>query len=133
MSAEMRAAVLRKHAAPPEYLQWSIPQCEKGQALVRVLAVPISPLDLLCASGTSYFGAPKLPYILGTQGVGIVMEADVLAPGHRVWFSCAASSSSNSVSNSGLFMMITALPDVTRQKSFPRTLILAPTLKSGNG
>src|SRR5438477_6081476 len=90
MSAEMQAAVLRKHATPPEYLQWSIPERGKGQALVRVLAAPISPLDLLCASGTSYFGAPKLPYIPGTQGVGIVMEADVLAPGQRVWFSCDA-------------------------------------------
>src|SRR5438477_6840378 len=90
MSAEMQAAVLRKHATPPEYLQWSIPERGKGQALVRVLATPISPLDLLCASGTSYFGAPKLPYIPGTQGVGIVMEADVLAPGQRVWFSCDA-------------------------------------------
>src|SRR5436190_8953764 len=90
VSAEMRAAVLRKHAAPPEYLQWSIPERGKGQALVRVLAAPISPLDLLCASGTSYFGAPTLPYIPGTQGVGIVMEADALAPGQRVWFSCDA-------------------------------------------
>src|SRR5204862_7180498 len=90
MSAEMQAAVPRKHATPPEYLQWSIPERGKGQALVRVLAAPISPLDLLCASGTSYFGAPKLPYIPGTQGVGIVMEADVLAPGQRVWFSCDA-------------------------------------------
>ncbi|HEV2582888.1 MAG TPA: zinc-binding dehydrogenase [Ktedonobacteraceae bacterium] len=91
MSAEMSAAVLRKHATPPEYdLQWPIPQRGSGQALVRVLAVPISPLDLLCASGTSYFGAPKLPYIPGTQGVGIVMEADVLASGQRVWFSCDA-------------------------------------------
>src|SRR5439155_16097611 len=90
MSAEMQAAALRKHATPPEYLQLSIPQCGKGQALVRVLAAPISPLDLLCASGTSYFGAPKLPYIPGTQGVGIIMEADVLAPGQRVWFSCDA-------------------------------------------
>jgi hypothetical protein len=90
MRAEMQAAVLRKHAAPPEYLQWSIPERGKGQALVRVLAAPISPLDLLCASGTSYFGAPKLPYIPGTQGVGIVMEADALAPGKRVWFSCEA-------------------------------------------
>src|SRR6266705_1822918 len=50
MSAEMQAAVLRKHATPPEYLQWSIPQRGKGQALVRVLAAPISQLDLLRAS-----------------------------------------------------------------------------------
>src|SRR6266566_5076310 len=90
MSAEMQAAVLRKHATPPEYLQWSIPQRGKGQALVRVLAAPISPLDLLCASGTSYFGAPPLPYIPGVQGIGIVMEADTLAPGQRIWFSCDA-------------------------------------------
>jgi NADPH:quinone reductase-like Zn-dependent oxidoreductase len=90
MSTEMQAAVLRKHAAPPEYLQWSMSERRRGQALVRVLAAPISPLDLLCASGTSYFGAPKLPYIPGTQGVGIVIEADVLAPGQRVWFSCDA-------------------------------------------
>jgi len=90
MSAEMQAAVLRKHATPPEYLQWPIPWRGKGQALVRVLAAPISPLDPLCASGTSYFGAPRLPYIPGTQGIGIVMEADALAPGQRVWFSCDA-------------------------------------------
>ena len=90
MSARMQAAVLRKHATPPEHLQWSIPACGKGQALVRVLAAPISPLDLLCASGTSYFGPPPLPYIPGTQGVGIIMEADTLAPGQRVWFSCDA-------------------------------------------
>src|SRR5215471_18634167 len=90
MSAEMPAAVISKHADPPKYLQWSIPKPGKGQALVRVLAAPISPLDLLCASGTSYFGAPKLPYIPGTQGVGILIEAEVLVPGQRVWFSCDA-------------------------------------------
>ncbi len=90
MSAEMPAAVLRKHAVPPEYLQWPVPRRKAGQALIHVLAAPISPLDLLCASGKSYFGEPQLPYIPGTQGVGIVMEADVLAPGQRVWFSCDA-------------------------------------------
>src|SRR5205085_6352994 len=90
MSAEMPAAVIRHHAAPPEHVQWPIPSRQPGQALVRVTAAPISPLDLLCASGTSYFGPPPLPYIPGTQGVGIVEEADVLAPGQRVWFSCDA-------------------------------------------
>src|SRR5260370_40239356 len=90
MGDEMPAAVLRKYAALPGYLQWPVPQRQSGQALVRVLAAPICPLDLLCASGTSYFGAPQLPYIPGTQGVGIVMEADVLVPGQRVWFTCDA-------------------------------------------
>ncbi len=89
-SAEMPAAVIRKHAAPPEYLFRPLPRRGPGQALVRVTAAPISPLDLLCASGTSYFGAPQLPYIPGVQGIGVVMEADALAPGQRVWFSCDA-------------------------------------------
>jgi NADPH2:quinone reductase len=89
-NTEMPAAVIRTHAAPPEYLFWPLPRRMGGQALVRVMAAPISPLDLLCASGTSYFGAPRLPYIPGVQGVGIVMEADKLTPGQRVWFSCNA-------------------------------------------
>src|SRR4051794_35273612 len=86
--AEMPAAVLRKYAAPPEYLPFPTPvrRADQGQALIRVLAAPISPLDLLCASGVSYFGAPLLPYIPGVQGIGLVEEADTLAPGQRVWF-----------------------------------------------
>src|SRR5207248_3652947 len=90
MSAKMPAAVIRQHAATPEHVLWPIPSRGPGQALVRVTAAPISPLDLLCASGTSYFGAPRLPYIPGVQGIGIVMEADILAPGQRIWFSCDA-------------------------------------------
>jgi NADPH:quinone reductase len=89
-SVEMPAAVIRTYAAPPDHLLWPMPRRGPGQALVRVTAAPISPLDVLCASGTSYFGAPRLPYIPGVQGVGIVMESDVLAPGQRVWFTCDA-------------------------------------------
>jgi NADPH:quinone reductase-like Zn-dependent oxidoreductase len=89
-SDEMPAAVLLKHAAPPEYLLRPMPRRGPGQALVHVMAAPISPLDLLCASGKSYFGAPQLPYIPGVQGIGIIMEAETLAPGQRVWFSCDA-------------------------------------------
>jgi NADPH:quinone reductase len=90
MSPEMPAAVIHRHAAPPEYILWPMPRRGPGQALVRVTAAPISPLDLLCASGTSYFGAPRLPYIPGVQGIGIVIEADILAPGQRIWFTCDA-------------------------------------------
>ena len=90
ISGEMPAAVIRRYAFPPEYVLWPMPHREHGQALVRVTAAPISPLDLLCASGTSYFGPPRLPYIPGVQGIGIVMEADKLVPGQRIWFSCDA-------------------------------------------
>ena len=47
----------------------------------RITAAPVNPLDLLCASGTSYFGAPALPYVPGTRGVGIVVEADDIPAG----------------------------------------------------
>ncbi len=90
LNTEMPAAVIHTHAAPPAYRMRPVPRRGNGQALIRVLAAPISPLDRLCASGTSYFGAPQLPYVPGTQGVGIVMEADTLTPGQRVWFSCDA-------------------------------------------
>ncbi|NEA28889.1 zinc-binding alcohol dehydrogenase family protein, partial [Actinomadura bangladeshensis] len=50
-----------------------------GEVLVDVLAAPITPLDLLCASGTSYFGTPATPYVPGVQGVGT-------SGGRTVWF-----------------------------------------------
>lgn len=89
-NTEMPAAVLRQHAAAPVHGLWPIPRRSQGQALVQVTAAPISPLDVLCASGTSYFGPPQLPYVPGTQGVGVVAEAENLTPGQRIWFSCNA-------------------------------------------
>jgi NADPH:quinone reductase len=91
MPDTMPAAVIHTHAALPEYLLRPLPpRREKGQALLQVVAAPISPLDLLCASGKSYFGPPQLPYIPGVQGIGVVIEADELPAGQRVWFSCDA-------------------------------------------
>lgn len=86
----MRAAVLRRHGAPPEYGSHAAPQRGPGEVLIRVTAAPVNPLDLLCASGTSYFGEPALPYVPGTQGVGVVDEADGLPAGQRVWFNGTA-------------------------------------------
>src|SRR5258707_4919647 len=89
-SRTMRAAVLHGHGRPPEYGRPPVPRRAAGQALIRVSAAPVSPLDLLLASGTSYFGAPTLPYVPGTQGVGVIEQADTLTPGQRVWFSGSA-------------------------------------------
>jgi NADPH:quinone reductase-like Zn-dependent oxidoreductase len=86
----MRAALIRSHGQPPEYQDHPVPRRGAGQALIRVTAAPVCPLDLLCASGTSYFGPPPLPYAPGAQGVGTVEEADTLPAGQRVWFSCDA-------------------------------------------
>ncbi len=62
---QMRAAVLRQHGRPPEYGPHPSPRRVPGEALIRVTAAPVNPLDLLCASGTSYFGPPALPYVPG--------------------------------------------------------------------
>ena len=86
----MRAALIRSHGQPPGYQDHPVPRRGTGQALIRVTAAPVCPLDLLCASGTSYFGKPPLPYAPGAQGVGIVEEAGTLPAGQRVWFSCDA-------------------------------------------
>jgi NADPH:quinone reductase-like Zn-dependent oxidoreductase len=88
--ATMRAAVLHGHGQPPEFGRHPVPRRAAGQALIRVTAAPVNPLDLLCASGVSYFGAPTLPYVPGTQGVGVIEQAGTFAPGQRVWFSGSA-------------------------------------------
>ncbi len=86
----MRAALLHAYAAPPELGERPRPVPEAGESLVEVRAAPIAPLDLLCASGTSYFGQQPLPYVPGVQGVGVIAESDDHAPGTRVWFATHA-------------------------------------------
>jgi NADPH:quinone reductase-like Zn-dependent oxidoreductase len=86
----MHAAVITRHGQPPEYMPHPAPRRGEGQALIRVTAAPVNPLDLLCASGTSYFGPPPLPYAPGAQGVGVVEEAVTIPAGQRVWFATDA-------------------------------------------
>jgi NADPH:quinone reductase-like Zn-dependent oxidoreductase len=89
-SGAIRAALLTAHGSVPQLTDRPAPARPEGHCRVRVTAAPVSPLDLLCASGTSYFGPPALPYVPGVQGVGVVEEGDRLAPGTRVWFSTDA-------------------------------------------
>jgi NADPH:quinone reductase-like Zn-dependent oxidoreductase len=86
----MRAAVLHTPGGAPAYGSHPDPQPAAGHSLVTVTAAPIVPLDLLAASGVSYFGRPAVPYVPGVQGVGIVESSDELEPGTRVWFATRA-------------------------------------------
>ena len=86
----MRAVTLTAHGRPPELLDRADPAPGSGELFVAVTAVPITPLDLLCASGTSYFGAPALPYVPGVQAVGVVREGPAELVGRRVWFPTTA-------------------------------------------
>ncbi len=71
----MRAATIRTCGQPPTVTTREAPEQPDGTALVGVIAAPITPLDVLCATGTSYFGTPALPYVPGVQGVGVVERA----------------------------------------------------------
>ncbi|RBY97690.1 zinc-binding alcohol dehydrogenase family protein [Blastococcus sp. TF02-8] len=84
----MRAVVVRTPGEPPVVTEHPSPAA--AGSVVRVTAAPVVPLDLLCASGTSYFGRPEVPYVPGVQGVGVVEESAVLPPGTRVWFATSA-------------------------------------------
>ena len=84
----MIAALLTEHGSPPTPTRYELPEPTTGQRLVRVTAAPIAPLDLLCASGTSYFGPPALPYVPGVQGVGVLEQG--AGAGTAVWFATAA-------------------------------------------
>ncbi len=86
----MRAALLRAHGATVELAERPDPEPGPDETLVEVSAAPIVPLDLLCASGTSYFGQQPLPYVPGVQGVGVVRTSPDLSTGQRVWFATSA-------------------------------------------
>jgi NADPH:quinone reductase len=77
------ALSLHSPGEPPKLVEWTPPTPGPGEVLVEVTAAPITPLDLLCASGTSYFGVPATPYVPGVQGVGT-------ADGRPVWFPTTA-------------------------------------------
>jgi NADPH:quinone reductase-like Zn-dependent oxidoreductase len=83
----MRAALVRACGSPPEYGTTADPERGPGTTLVAVTAASITPLDVLCATGTSYFGEPAVPYVPGVQGVGTVVASEAHEAGARVWFS----------------------------------------------
>jgi NADPH:quinone reductase len=81
--------VVHTPGQPPEVRQAAPPS--DGEVTIRVTAAPIVPLDLLCASGTSYFGVPATPYVPGVQGVGAVETGTATLPrGTPVWFATPA-------------------------------------------
>jgi len=80
----MRAALLRTCGAAPVVGDRPVPVPAEEEILVRVTAASITPLDVLCASGTSYLGVPATPYVPGVQGVGVRDD------GTAVWFPTGA-------------------------------------------
>lgn len=88
----MQAAVIETPGQPPNVVDRERPpRPGRTQLAITVTAAPITPLDVLCASGTSYFGVPGTPYVPGVQGVGVVDGGTgSIGDGRPVWFATQA-------------------------------------------
>jgi NADPH2:quinone reductase len=83
----VRGALVREIGQLPEPAEVPKPTREPGRALIEIHAVPLNPIDVALAAGRHYLGPPKTPYVPGSEGVGIVLEADGIATGTRVYIS----------------------------------------------
>jgi NADPH:quinone reductase len=87
----MRAAVIEAAGQPPQCREQPRPPADPTRLVIAVRAAPITPLDRLCATGTSYFGRPATPYVPGVQGIGTVEQGSgPVAAGTLVWFATTA-------------------------------------------
>jgi NADPH:quinone reductase-like Zn-dependent oxidoreductase len=82
----VRAAIIEQVGNSPRVIEMQEPERGPGMTVIQVAAASINPLDLAIASGRYYGGPPDIPYVPGTEGVGIVVEADSIAAGTRVRF-----------------------------------------------
>ena len=76
MSPMVRAQYERRGPVPQDVIQaveFEAPTLRAGEALVKVVAAPINPSDLLTLTG-EYGQLPPLPAIGGREGVGRVVE-----------------------------------------------------------
>jgi NADPH:quinone reductase len=82
----MRAALVEQIGSPPVVGEVARPEPSAGQALVEVTAAAVNPIDISISLGTFYGGSPEVPYVMGREAVGRVVEGDELAPGTQIWF-----------------------------------------------
>jgi NADPH:quinone reductase-like Zn-dependent oxidoreductase len=81
----LRAARVTEIGLLPEIGEAPDPVRAQGEALIRIDAVPLNPIDINVGAGRFYGGTPPLPYVPGCEGIGRVVEGESLAPGTRVW------------------------------------------------
>lgn len=70
----MKAAVLRTLGGPPSYDALDEPVAGDGQVVIEMAAAAIHHVDLARASGSFYLGPPPLPSVLGSDGVGRLLD-----------------------------------------------------------
>jgi NADPH:quinone reductase len=80
----VRAAVVEAMGRPPAPAEVPAPRRRPGEALVRIRAAALNPVEVHIWNGHFFDGPPRLPYVIGLEGVGVVEEGERLAPGTRV-------------------------------------------------
>jgi NADPH:quinone reductase-like Zn-dependent oxidoreductase len=80
----VRAALVEAAGRPPAPADVPEPARRAGEALVRIRAAALNPVELHIWKGHFFDGPPRPPYVIGLEGVGIVEQGDRLAPGTRV-------------------------------------------------
>ncbi len=80
----MRAALIEEAGRPPAPAEVPEPRRRPGEALVRIHAAALNPVELHIWNGHFFDGPPRPPYVIGLEGVGVVEEGERLAPGTRV-------------------------------------------------
>src|SRR5215831_280497 len=76
----MNAAVLHRFGAPPQFESFPDPVPIDGEAIVRVRAASLKPVDKQLADGSHFASPHDFPRVCGVDGVG------VLDDGTRVFF-----------------------------------------------
>jgi NADPH:quinone reductase-like Zn-dependent oxidoreductase len=80
----VRAAIVEAMGRPPAAVEVADPKRQPGEALVRIRAAALNPVELHIWNGHFFDGPPQPPYVIGLEGVGVVEEGERLAPGTRV-------------------------------------------------
>jgi len=84
------AAIIDGPGAPPHLGTVGLPTLTPGHSVLRVLAAPLNPLDLLIASGTFHSARHEQPYVPGSECVGVVVRSQRHAQGTQVYAQCQA-------------------------------------------
>jgi NADPH:quinone reductase-like Zn-dependent oxidoreductase len=80
----VRAALVEALGRPPAAAEVPEPERRPGEALVRIRAAALNPVELHIWNGHFFDGPPRPPYVIGLEGVGVVEEGERLSPGTRV-------------------------------------------------
>jgi NADPH:quinone reductase-like Zn-dependent oxidoreductase len=80
----VRAALISAPGEPPAVAELRTPEPGPGEALVRIHAASLNPVELHIWSGRFFDGPPRFPYVPGVEGAGVVESGDRLEAGTRV-------------------------------------------------